>query len=73
MLLQLSKLYLIVQNIVWLTGKLKQASKLDENEDWKLNLNIEVDNFSVTLYKDQYDNICRLAEVAGEYEKFQRL
>jgi hypothetical protein len=42
-------------------------------EDAKARLNIEVDNFSVKLIKDQYDNICRLAEVAGDYSKFQLL
>jgi len=46
---------------------------LKDVEDAKFNVNIEVDNFSVKLHKDQYDNICRLAEVAGDYNKFQML
>jgi hypothetical protein len=48
-------------------------SKLKDPDDAKARLNIDVDNFSVKLYKGQYDNICRLAEVAGEYSKFQLL
>lgn len=58
---------------ICLTGKLKQLSKIKESDDAKLKLNIDVDNFSVKLHKDQYDNICRLAEVAADYDKFQRL
>jgi len=38
-----------------------------------MKLNIDVDNFSVKMYKDQFDNVCRLAEVAGEYSRFQTM
>lgn len=41
--------------------------KLESADDSKMSLNIEVDNFSVQLFKDQYDNICKLAEVANDY------
>lgn len=72
-LLSLVSVHLFLISIVCLTGKLKQVSKIKDTDDAKLKLNIEVDNFSVKLYKDQYDNICKLAEVAGDYGKFQTL
>ncbi|CAI2385812.1 unnamed protein product [Moneuplotes crassus] len=58
---------------ICLKGKLKQISKIKNEEDAKFSVNIEVDNFSVKLQKYQYDSICKLAEVVGEYSKFQML
>ena len=56
-----------------MVGKLRQARKIKDEEEPKININIEVDNFSVKLHKDQYDNIWRLAEVVSDYGKFQLL
>ena len=56
-----------------MVGKLRQARKIMSDEEAKISLNIEVDNFKVKLHKYQYDNICRLAEVASDYSQFQLL
>lgn len=56
-----------------MVGKLRQARRIKTEEESKISLNIEVDKFSVKLHKEQYDNICRLAEVAADYSKFQLL
>ena len=56
-----------------MVGKLRQARKITSNEEAKISLNIEVDNFLVKLHKDQYDNICRFAEVTSDYNQFQLL
>jgi hypothetical protein len=58
---------------ICLVGKLRQLPKILTEDDSKINFNIEVDKFSVKLHKQQYDTICRLAEVAADYSKFQTL
>lgn len=69
---QIEGYYYIIEPIN-LMGKLRQGRKFWSEDYSKINFDIEVDKLSVNLQKQQYDTICRLAEVAADYSEFQAI
>jgi hypothetical protein len=50
-----------------MVARMKQNTKRVAGPDAKYEIEVEIENFTIDIEKDQFDNIIYLIEIAGEF------